>query len=97
MDWNWKPIDRKAKNGKAYLVTNSVKPYKCTDLNTVVAAWWRHDGPGRNGRWVCYMDLSYDPTCPFEPTHYMPLPDPPHTVVSNSPVTAPEQSEPRRV
>jgi hypothetical protein len=47
---------------------------KCDDINTAVAGWW---GDKEHGEWTCYMSMIRDPRCPFDPTHWMPLPDPP--------------------
>ena len=37
-----------------------------------VAAWW-----GEDDGWVVYCDLIQEPRLHFEPTHWMPLPEPP--------------------
>ena len=78
----WRPIATAPKDGTAILLhfqwdTNPVP--ECNDVNTVVASWWAEepDENGELGDWICYMDLPRDPACPFKPTHWMPLPDPP--------------------
>lgn len=42
----------------------------------IIAEWWAGENGGE-GAWVCYMDAPLDPRCPVDPTHWMPLPDPP--------------------
>lgn len=37
-----------------------------------VAAWW-----GEDYGWIVYCDLIREPRLHFEPTHWMPLPEPP--------------------
>ena len=75
----WQPIETVPKDGTAVLVmrdiwpgTESGRAEECCGHNTYVAAWWGNEDGG--GRWVCYMDATYDPTCPVDPTHWMPLP-----------------------
>jgi hypothetical protein len=74
----WQPIETAPKDGTAILLHNNIalgikgkKAKECDDTNTVVGAWW-----GDN-EWICYMGLVRDPNCPFNPTHWMPLPNPP--------------------
>lgn len=76
----WKTIDTAPMDGTAVLVMRDIWPgtasgraEKCNGHNTYVAAWWASEG-----RWVCYMDAVFDPTCPIAPTHWMPLPLPPN-------------------
>ena len=83
-DNGWMPIDTAPKDGTTLLVHSSHAPglpggrtTECSDINTVVAAWWGDSGD--DGEWVCYMDLPSDPRCPFNPTHWQPLPPPPKT------------------
>ena len=78
----WRPIETAPKDGASILLhfqwDESTWPWTCCDVNTVVASWWddESDDDGE-GAWICYMNLPSDPECPFKPTHWMPLPDPP--------------------
>lgn len=81
---NWQPIETAPRDGTAVLVMRNNwagcpggVASECNGHNTYVAEFWG-DGSGSTvGRWVCYMDAVYDPPCPVEPTHWMPLPKPP--------------------
>ena len=82
----WRPIETAPKDGASILLhcsryfRDESPALECDDVNTVVASWWEREEPnadGELGDWICYMDLPMDPLCPFEPTHWMPLPDPP--------------------
>ena len=82
----WRPIETAPKDGTSILLhcsryfRDESPALECDDVNTVVASWWEREEPnadGELGDWICYMDLFMDPLCPFEPTHWMPLPDPP--------------------
>ena len=80
----WKTIDSAPIDGTAVLVMRDIWPgtasgraEECNGHNTYVAAWWASEGSDGKGRWVCYMDAVFDPTCPLAPTHWMPLPLPP--------------------
>ena len=77
----WQPIETAPRDATAILVmrdiwpgTRSGRAEECNGHNTYVAAWWSDGG---QGAWICYMDAVLDPECPVEPTHWMPLPDPP--------------------
>jgi len=79
----WMPIETAPKDGTAVLVMRNIWPgckngvaEECNGHNTYVAEWWSEMNHG-DGSWVCYMDLPSDPLCPIEPTHWMPLPEPP--------------------
>jgi len=79
----WQPIETAPRDATAILVmrdiwpgTRSGRAEECNGHNTYVAAWWS-DECGGQGAWICYMDAVLDPECPVEPTHWMPLPDPP--------------------
>jgi hypothetical protein len=79
----WKPIDSAPRDGTAVLVMRDIWPgtksghaEECNGHNTYVAMWWGNENDGA-GAWVCYMDAVCDPHCPIEPTHWMPLPEPP--------------------
>ena len=84
----WRPIETAPKDGRAVLLHNNIAPGNpsgrmgtCEGYNTVVGEWWSSDEGDRDangfGDWTCYMDAIEDPRCPFEPTHWMPLPQPP--------------------
>lgn len=71
MDSNWRSIDTAPRNATDVLVTDGYRVY--------VAGWWQEPGePDEDGEWTCYMDAIEDPRCPIEPTHWMPLPEPPN-------------------
>ena len=79
----WQPIETAPRDATAILVmrdiwpgTRSGRAEECNGHNTYVAAWWS-DERGGQGAWICYMNAVLDPECPVEPTHWMPLPDPP--------------------
>ncbi len=72
---DWQPIETAPKDGTALLVHRNIWPgtksgfsEECNGHNTYVASWWG-DEKGK-GRWVCYMDRMFEPTCPIEPTHW---------------------------
>lgn len=79
----WQPIETAPKDGSAVLVMRDIWPgtvsgraEECNGHNTYIAAWWGVERAGA-GAWVCYMGFVSDPECPIEPTHWMPLPEPP--------------------
>jgi hypothetical protein len=83
MSDEWRPIETAPKDGTGVLVHRNIWPgtqsgfsEECSDINTYVAAWWDGERDGR-GAWICYMNAVLDPECPIEPTHWMPLPEPP--------------------
>lgn len=78
----WRPIATAPLDGTSILVHNNYAPglpggvmEQCHAGNTAVAAWWGDSG--ESGEWICYMSLPRDPELHFEPTHWMPLPEPP--------------------
>ena len=78
----WSLINTAPFDGTAVLLHNNYppglsneRPDKCYGGNTVVGEWWESEDKFEDGEWVCYMDLVLDPRCPFEPTHWMPLPE----------------------
>lgn len=80
----WQPIKTAPRDGTAVLVMRDIWPgtatgraEDCNGHNTYVAAWWGDEDDNSVGQWTCYMDSVYDPRCPVEPTHWMPLPNPP--------------------
>ena len=79
----WQPIDTAPRDGTTLLVmrdiwpgTKSGRAEECTGHNTYVAAWWAGERNGQ-GAWICYFNAVLDPECPIDPTHWMPLPNPP--------------------
>ena len=79
----WRSISTAPRDGRAVMVMRDVWPgtpsgraEECNEHNTYVAAWWMNESKD-GGRWVCYMDWPSEPTCPIEPTHWLPLPPPP--------------------
>jgi len=77
----WQPIETAPRDGTSILIHNNYAPglengvaHHCWAGNTLVASWWADDD---NGEWVVYIGLVEDPSVQFEPTHWMPLPDPP--------------------
>jgi hypothetical protein len=83
MKGQWQPIASAPRDATAILVmrdiwpgTKSGRAEECNGHNTYVAQWWSGENGGR-GAWVCYMDAVHDPDCPIDPTHWMPLPQPP--------------------
>ena len=74
----WRPIETAPKDGTSILL-HFDSPHRpqnwekeCSAVNTAVGQWWEGDDA-----WICYMDMVRDPECHFEPTHWMPLPEPP--------------------
>lgn len=81
---NWQAIETAPLDGQAILAMRNDWPgcpggvaSECNGHNTYVVEWWGEEG---EGEWVCYMDMVLDPRCPVEPTHWMPLPNPPGPV-----------------
>lgn len=79
---DWKTIDSAPLDGTSILVMRNNAPGlpggvadKCWSGNTAVAEWW--DDSGEEGEWVCYMHMVEEPRLHFDPTHWMPLPEPP--------------------
>lgn len=77
----WQPIETAPRDATSILVMNNDCPGceggvadECWSGNTAVAEWW---GDSNSGEWICFMDAVLDPPLHFEPTHWMPLPDPP--------------------
>lgn len=79
---DWQPIETAPRDATGILLHNNKAPgirggkaNECDGTNTVVGSWWSNEG--EDGEWICYMSMIIDPNCPFEPTHWMPLPKPP--------------------
>lgn len=79
----WQSIETAPLDATAVLVMQNNWPgakngaaENCNGHNTYVAQWWA-DEDGGNGAWMCYMDQMWEPRCPIDPTHWMPLPEPP--------------------
>lgn len=80
----WQPIETAPRDGSSFLVHKNTAPGlpsgradKCWAGNSAVAAWWAEENGGE-GAWICYMSMVQDPELHFEPTHWMPLPEPPN-------------------
>ena len=72
----WKPIETAPKDATRILVCKANdadgKPIdEAFGLFVQRAAWWEGEG------WVVYCSLVREPTCFFEPTHWMEIPPPP--------------------
>lgn len=68
----WQPIATAPKDGEPILVTGIAGPgpWKGKPYHDIIA--WRH------GEWCCFDIETSDYTYPVgEPTHWMPLPEPP--------------------
>lgn len=79
----WQPIETAPMDGTSILVHGNKAPGNpsgkmetCEAYNTSVAAWWAGENDGE-GAWICYMGMVQEPECGFEPTHWMPMPEPP--------------------
>lgn len=78
----WQPINTAPKDGRAVLLCWAIdangKPIDWTeqpesfDIFVQVASWW-----DRNDAWIVYCSMAQELELHFEPTHWMPLPDPP--------------------
>ncbi len=83
---NWKPIETAPKDGSSVLLCWAVnadgkridwtKDLKTAQVFVQVAAWWEDENEGE-GSWTVYCDLIREPLLHFNPTHWMPLPEPP--------------------
>lgn len=79
----WQPIETAPKDGTSVLLCKEIdadgnpidwsEDLKTAQVFVQVAAWWEDC-------WVVYCSLIEDPLLHFEPTHWMPLPDPPHCI-----------------
>jgi hypothetical protein len=78
----WQPIASAPKDGTAILLCRATdaqgKPIvgKAFDVFVQVGMWWEGDG------WVVYCSQVHEPNVHFEPTHWMPRPEPPFVQVS---------------
>ncbi len=74
----WQPIETAPKDGTKILICQASdadgKPITGDDFGLFVqrAAWW-----GEEEGWIVYCSLIQEPTLFFEPTHWMPIPEPP--------------------
>ena len=71
-----KPIETAPKDGTHALICRATdadgKPMgESFGLFVQRAAWWEGEG------WVVYCSMVQEPTCFFEPTHWMEIPPPP--------------------
>lgn len=77
---NWQPIETAPKDGTNILLCMARdadgKPIEGDSFGLFVqrAAWW---GNGNDGEWTVYCSIPCEPILFFEPTHWMPIPDPP--------------------
>lgn len=76
MDWN-SDMSQAPKDGTAILLCRALdadgKPISPLGIFCQVAAWWGEEG------WVVYCSMVREPRLHFDPTHWMPLPEPPST------------------
>lgn len=83
---DWKPISTAPKDGTEILLCRRLdadgQPIvgKAFGIFCQVAAWW-----GEPERWVIYCSMVRDPSLHFEPTHWMPLPEPPSAALERKP------------
>ena len=74
----WQPIETAPKDGTKVLVCQATdadgEPIRGESWGVFVqvAAWW-----GGDDEWIVYCSLIKDPSVHVEPTHWMPLPEPP--------------------
>lgn len=79
MENSWQSIETAPRDGTQVLLCRAVdvdgKPIRdeAWGIFIQVAAWWEGDG------WIVYCSQIQEPRLHFEPTHWMPLPDPPAT------------------
>jgi len=75
----WQPIETAPRDGTEILLCRAYdaagKTIKPLGIFAQVAAWWADESD--EGEWVVYCSMVREPTLHFEPTHWMPLPDPP--------------------
>lgn len=80
---DWLPIDSAPKDGTRILLCQAIDAdghaivwgdddQESGQCFVQVAAWW-----GDEDGWVVYCSLPSEPRLHFEPTHWMPLPNPP--------------------
>ena len=80
----WQPIETAPKDGTAILVWNGPNIGFYTHKGDMGVAIWREQAlPGKDRMRWCAQDCC-DGVTTYEPTHWMPLPDPP-----KQPLTAP--------
>jgi len=77
----WQPIETAPKDGTFILVCQTLTKKQAKDkaygIFFQVAAWWADEEDEKDGRWAIYCDLPSEPSLHFNPTHWMPLPEPP--------------------
>lgn len=81
----WMGIEYAPLDGTAVLVMNddcpgtkSGRAEECGAHNTAVAVYWGDDDHEYDpNNWYIYNSAVEDPMLHFEPTHWMPLPEPP--------------------
>lgn len=78
---SWQPIETAPKDGTAVFLCWAIDSDGnridwTEDMTTAgvfvqAASWWDNEG------WVVYCSMIREPRLHFEPTHWMPLPEPP--------------------
>ena len=84
----WQSIESVPKDGRAVVLCwaidadgrpiNWAETPESAGVFVQVASWWQ-DEIGGEGDWIVYCGMVREPSLHFEPTHWMPLPDPPKT------------------
>jgi hypothetical protein len=68
----WQPIESAPKDGSAVLLCDfSEGTYRTTEYPSVVVGWWD------DGEWRDMGDIGCCGQYNYDPTHWMPLPEPP--------------------
>jgi hypothetical protein len=80
-EMKWQPIETAPKDGRALILCWAIdadgrrinwnEEMQSSGVFVQVASWW----PGTG--WVVYCSLIEEPLLHFDPTHWMPLPEPP--------------------
>jgi hypothetical protein len=77
MTMEWQPIETAPKDGTAILVWNGLNSgFYTREQDMGVALWRKQAFPGNDRMRWCAKDCC-DGVTTYEPTHWMPLPDPP--------------------
>jgi hypothetical protein len=72
---NWQPIETAPKDGTALLVINGPKGGYYTESFQIGIARWSRAYGHKSDEWL--STVCCDGVSAFEPTHWMPLPEPP--------------------
>jgi hypothetical protein len=89
----WQPIETAPKDGTSILLHNNIiglgikgaRAKACNNANTIIGYWqaqvkhWSDESNEEKGGWLSYVIVEMAINCidTFEPTHWMPLPNPP--------------------